>query len=92
MSDTSQDAVSARRGGGRAGRGGKPKSIAQKPFRQPQRRFPPMQIVSADELEAIHQTSLTILEEIGMDFLNAEARDILGRAGAKVDSVSVPWP
>jgi len=89
MSDTSQDAVSARRGGGRAGRGGRAKTIAQKPFRQPRRRFPPMQIVSADELEAIHRTSLTILEEIGMDFLNAEARDILVRAGARVDGQRV---
>ncbi len=47
-----------------------------------------MAIVSADELEAIHATSLTILEEIGMDFLNAEARDILARAGARVESGS----
>jgi trimethylamine--corrinoid protein Co-methyltransferase len=48
-----------------------------------------MQLVSADELEAIHRTSLTILEEIGMDFLNAEARDILLRAGAKVEGLRV---
>ena len=89
MSDTSQDATIPRRGGGRSGRGARGKSWPQKPFRQPRRRFPPMQIVSADELEAIHQTSLTILEEIGMDFLNAEARDILARAGAKVDGLRV---
>jgi len=89
MSDSSQDATSPRRGGGRAGRGGRTKAFPQKPFRQPQRRFPPMRMVSDDELEAIHQTSLTILEEIGMDFLNAEARDILLRAGAKVDGLRV---
>jgi trimethylamine---corrinoid protein Co-methyltransferase len=89
MSDTGQDATSSRRGGGRSARGGRPKGIAQKPFRQPRRRFPPMRIVSDDELEAIHLTALTILEEIGMDFLNAEARDILARAGAKVDGLRV---
>ena len=89
MSDTQQDANSPRRGGGRSGRGARTKAFPQKPFRQPRRRFAPMQMVSADELEAIHATSLTILEEIGMDFLNAEARDILARAGAKVDGLRV---
>ena len=83
MSDTSPDAPHAARRGGRSARGTrKPGAIAQKPFRQPRRRFPPMAIVSADELEAIHRTSLTILEEIGMDFLNAEARRLLKKAGA----------
>ncbi len=89
MSETSQDATSPRRGGGRAGRGGRTQAFPQKPFRQPRRRFPAMRMVSDDELEAIHQTSLAILEEIGMDFLNAEARDILARAGARVDGLRV---
>jgi trimethylamine---corrinoid protein Co-methyltransferase len=88
MSDASPDtSATARRGGGRSARGARGvrrPAIAQKPFRQPRRRFPPMQIVSADELEAIHNASLTILEEIGMDFLNAEAREILRKAGADV--------
>jgi trimethylamine--corrinoid protein Co-methyltransferase len=86
MSDAAPDAphAAARRGGrsARGGRRGGP--IAQKPFRQPRRRFPPLEIVSADELEAIHRTSLIILEEIGMDFLNAEARALLREAGADV--------
>jgi trimethylamine--corrinoid protein Co-methyltransferase len=86
MSDIQPESSAAsRRGGGRSARGGRRGgAAAQKPFRQPRRRFPPMEIVSADELEAIHRTSLTILEEIGMDFLNAEARAILRRAGAEV--------
>ena len=83
MSDT----PTTRRGGraGRAGRTALPFPIDQKPFRQPRRRFPPTDIVSADALEAIHGASLTILEEIGMDFLNAEARDIMVRAGATLE-------
>jgi trimethylamine---corrinoid protein Co-methyltransferase len=52
------------------------------PFRQPRRRFPPVEIVSADELEAIHAASLTILEEIGMDFLDPDAVALLAAAGA----------
>ncbi|MCX7384892.1 MAG: trimethylamine methyltransferase family protein [Alphaproteobacteria bacterium] len=81
------ESESRRRGGrsGRAGRTALPFPIDQKPFRQPRRRFPATDIVSADALEAIHIASLTILEEIGMDFLNAEARDIMCRAGATLE-------
>ncbi len=84
----SNDLATGRRRGGRVGRAGRsalPFPIDQKPFRQPRRMMPPTDIVSADALEAIHDTSLTILEEIGMDFLNAEARDIMLRAGATVE-------
>ena len=85
MSDTT------RRGGraGRAGRSAGKGPIAQTPFRQPRRRFPATDIVSADALEAIHAASLTILEEIGMDFLNSEAREICRQAGATVDGLRV---
>lgn len=68
--------------GRRGGEGGG--GSDQKPFRQPRRRFPPLEIVSRDELEAIHEASLTILEEIGMDFLDDEARRLLKAAGADV--------
>ncbi len=85
MSDT--DAPRRTRSG-RAGRAAPP-AITQKPRRQPRRRFPPTEIVSADQIEAIHQASLTILEEIGMDFLNDEARDLLARAGARIDGLRV---
>ena len=52
---------------------------------QPQLPFPPLELVSDDELEAIHQTALTILKEIGLDFLHDGARKILRAAGADVD-------
>ena len=45
--------------------------------------FPPMQIVSADEIECIHRASLQVLSEIGMDFMLPEARDLLKKAGAE---------
>jgi trimethylamine---corrinoid protein Co-methyltransferase len=50
---------------------------------QPRNGFEPVKAISDDEVEAIHQASLTVLEEIGMDFLHAEARDILRKAGAE---------
>jgi len=42
-------------------------------------------LVAEDQIEAIHETSLQILSEIGMDFLNPEARRLLADAGARVD-------
>jgi trimethylamine---corrinoid protein Co-methyltransferase len=54
--------------------------------RGPLRRFhQPLEILSPEGLEAIHATSLTILEEIGMDFLHPQALEILSGAGAKVN-------
>lgn len=52
-------------------------------------REPFTTLVSDDELEAIHETSLTILSEIGVDFLSAEARNIVASAGAEVNGERV---
>ena len=46
--------------------------------------YEPVRVVSDDELESIHRASLTVLAEIGMDFLDEEARDLLKAAGADV--------
>ena len=51
---------------------------------QPRLCFRPVPAVSEDALEAIHQASLTILEDVGMDVLHDEARAILQNAGADV--------
>ncbi len=66
-----------------------PGCIRQQPWGQPRRTFPAMEILSADELEAIHLASLQVLEEIGMEVLLAEARDIFARAGARVEGERV---
>ena len=52
---------------------------------QPRLRFAPVDIVSRDELESIHQAALTVLQEIGIDILHDEAKTILANAGADVD-------
>ncbi len=52
-------------------------------------REPLAKLISDDELEAIHQASLTILSEIGIEVLSAEAREILSAAGAQVDGERV---
>jgi trimethylamine---corrinoid protein Co-methyltransferase len=78
------DAPRRRRHGGRSGheRNSLP---PQRPWAQPQLRYRPTEVVSADELESIHVASLRVLEEIGMDFLDPEARDLLSAAGALVE-------
>src|SRR6202034_3134250 len=55
----------AERGGG---------SGAPHPVGQPEAPFAPLELVSLDELESIHQAALAVLKEIGIDFLRDEAR------------------
>jgi trimethylamine--corrinoid protein Co-methyltransferase len=59
-------------------------AIPQRPWRRVRNPFPPLQAVSADELESIHDASLRVLEEIGIDFLLPEAREIMKAQGAEV--------
>ena len=55
---------------------------SQRPWAQPRMRIRPVEILSADEIESIHDASLRILAGIGMDFLDPEARELLVAAGA----------
>ncbi|MEM7170881.1 MAG: trimethylamine methyltransferase family protein [Pseudomonadota bacterium] len=47
--------------------------------------FPPIRVFSEDQIEAIHETSMTMLEEIGLNILLDEAREIFRAAGADVN-------
>jgi trimethylamine---corrinoid protein Co-methyltransferase len=87
MTEPQTEARGGRRGRAeRAGRESAAASVAAR--RQPRLPFQPVAVISGDELEAIHSAALTILEEIGMDFLHPEARDMLRSAGATVDANS----
>ena len=81
------DAAPRRRTGGRAGHE-RHTLPQQRPWAQPRMRYRPTEVVSADELESIHAASMGILEEIGMDFLDPEARELLRAAGARVEEGS----
>ncbi len=71
-----------RPGRGRGGRGGGPaRGIEQSPWRIPQNTDAPTEPLSPEGVAAIHDTAMRVLEEIGVDFLNAEARDLLRAAG-----------
>ena len=78
-----------RRRGGRPSTEGRSTLPEQRPFGQSRLRYAPTEVVSADELEMIHQASLEILERIGMDVLNPEARDLFVAAGAMIDGERV---
>ena len=63
--------------------------IQQLPWAQPRMTLEPSRIVSDDQIETIHRQSLKVLEDIGMDMLLPEAREILAAAGARVDGERV---
>ncbi|MDP7376415.1 MAG: trimethylamine methyltransferase family protein, partial [Alphaproteobacteria bacterium] len=52
---------------------------------QPRYVDPPLTPLSSDQIEAIHEASLDILDSIGIMFLNDEALDILASAGCDVN-------
>ena len=45
----------------------------------------PVEILSADQVEAIHNASLRVLEETGLEILSPKARDLFRNASAEVD-------
>lgn len=61
-----------------------PLPLADKPFRHTRNPFRPLEILTAEQLERIHEASMRILEEVGIDFLDAEALDLWAAAGARV--------
>jgi trimethylamine--corrinoid protein Co-methyltransferase len=58
------------------------------PWRRLVNPFRPVEILSADQVEAIHLASLRILADIGMEVLGDRALDAFVKAGARVDRVT----
>jgi trimethylamine--corrinoid protein Co-methyltransferase len=54
-------------------------------YRQLKHPFEPQKVFSDDEINAIHDTSLRVLEELGIKVLLPEARAIFATAGARVE-------
>ncbi|HKX09355.1 MAG TPA: trimethylamine methyltransferase family protein [Stellaceae bacterium] len=50
--------------------------------------FKPIEVLSQDQLTAIHEASLTLLEETGIEFMGLAARQLLRKAGASVDDAT----
>ncbi len=58
--------------------------IIQRPFGQVERRYAPIEVISADQVEAIHRAALKVLGELGMRILSADARALYAKAGAEL--------
>ncbi len=98
MKSDIDDAVSATGGGRRRARsGGRAANTARRGgdlFRQPEWRLPvlcdrPTEPLNEEGVAAIHDGAMQILENIGIEFLNDEARDLFREAGCKVDGTNV---
>jgi trimethylamine--corrinoid protein Co-methyltransferase len=48
----------------------------------------PLELLSADQIEAIHHASLRVLQETGIEIMSARARTLFRDAGAEVDETS----
>ena len=86
---SSANSSSEGRGARRSRRGRRAAPVAgsfeQEPFAQPRRgRNVPVDVASADELEAIHEASLRLLRDTGIAVLHDEAREMMERAGAEI--------
>jgi trimethylamine--corrinoid protein Co-methyltransferase len=75
--------LSGRRPGGRPRRVGN--RISQLDRQDLVNPYAPMQVLTPDQLEAIHSTSVAILEELGMEVMSPRALGVLEAAGAQVD-------
>jgi trimethylamine--corrinoid protein Co-methyltransferase len=79
------------RGGGRSGRrareekSGPTRKVDYRNLKNP---FTPQGVFSQDEVEALHQTALRVLSDLGIKVLEPEARAIFKAAGALVDEDS----
>ncbi len=62
--------------------------LPQLPWTRVVNPYAPMEILSADQLEAIHLTSLRILEEIGIELMSPAARAAMRAVGAEVDEAT----
>lgn len=65
----------------------KPRSasaIHQQASGQARNPYAPMQVISEDQLEAIHQASMQVLRDTGIEFQSPKAIDILRTAGAMI--------
>ena len=63
----------------------KSERLTRAAFRTLTNPYPPINVLSTDQIESIHQTSLLVLRDLGMKVLDRGARDRLVEAGASAD-------
>jgi trimethylamine---corrinoid protein Co-methyltransferase len=87
----SDDTGRKKRAGGRAGNKIRAGSavIDQMPWRIPVNPDRPTEPLDGDGVEAIHRGAMRILRDIGIEFLNPEALEIMRKAGCKIEGTNV---
>lgn len=84
MSETAQ--TQERRHGGRRNKSGRSGAgIPQLPWRAVENPYRPLELADPEQIEAIHDTSMRILSELGIRVLSPRVMDIFESAGAIVD-------
>lgn len=58
--------------------------LHQLPWQVLKNPYKPIEIIYEEQIEQIHHTSMRILEEVGMDILDEDARALMKQCGAKV--------
>ena len=88
MPDT---APKRRRSGGRAANTAKRQTVGlqQMPWRLPINTDRPTEPLGEEGVQAIHDGAMTILEDIGIEFLNEEALELFKQAGCNVNGTNV---
>ncbi len=59
--------------------------VTQRPWGLVKNPYRPIEVLSADQIEQIHNTSLDVIETLGVDMWSDEGLDIFESAGAEVD-------
>lgn len=60
-------------------------SITQLPWEEVLNPYPPMEMLSPDQMQDLHDTSIRILKELGIKVMGANVRALFAAAGARVD-------
>ena len=60
-------------------------AVEQAPWRKLTNPFPPFALLSEDQVDAIHEASMRVLEDHGIEFRSRAALETLEQAGANVD-------
>jgi trimethylamine---corrinoid protein Co-methyltransferase len=75
-----------KRGGGRRGKSARSGGgLAQLPWRSVENPYPPMEMATPDQMQALHDTSIRILSELGIRVMGDRVMDLFEGAGAIVD-------
>lgn len=89
MSALKSPPPASRRSGGRDARRAKRLARIHYMLATLENKLPPIELLSAEQLDRLHEASMTILEEVGIDFRDPIALGQWREAGAEVDGQRV---